>query len=125
MLRLENTNWVLLVSPPFMSREQLQDSAGSSTVCAVNSCQYHLRSLNDLKTQKRRWRNNNFQSLGSPLFHLFCLNLVSGCTCQGPHAKKICYPKSTQNAVSPSPPRHCAPLAFERTTDVTLTQYCL
>lgn len=73
MLRLENTNWVL-VSSPFMSREQLQDSAGSSTVCAVNSCQYHLRSLNDLKTQKLRWRNNNFQSLGSPLFHLFCLN---------------------------------------------------
>lgn len=81
MLCLENNNWVSFIFFPLLScpGSNCNESAVSSSLCAVNSWPFHLRSLNDLKKRKTkgeetRWGNNNLQSLWSPLFHLFCLD---------------------------------------------------
>lgn len=75
----QQLGFFLLFSPPFMSREQLQ------RLCCQQQrerCQFLSISpqvtkwLEERKTkvEETRWGNNNFQSLWSPLFHLFCLD---------------------------------------------------
>lgn len=68
VLYLEN-NWVSFIFFPILScpRSNCSDSAASNSMCAVNSCPFHLRSLNDFKKKKMkveesRRGNKNFQS---------------------------------------------------------------
>lgn len=135
MLCLENNNWVSFIFFPLLScpGSNCNDSAVSSSLCAVNSWPFHLRSLNDLKKEKRRGKKQGGGIIiSSPCDHPCFTSSAStthlcegfymlGPSCKGNWLSQAC----SQSAVHPSPPRHFAPLVFEHAPDVTLTRYCL
>lgn len=125
MLYLEN-HCVSFIFFPFLScpRSNCSDFAASSSMCAVNSCPFHLRSLNDLK-KKEKWRSKKQEGgikISSPCDHP-CFTSSALTThlckwfympepsCKGNLLSQAC----SQGAVHPRPPQHFVPLVFEHT----------
>lgn len=106
MLCLENTNWVSFFLFPL-----LRVQGATAGLCCQQQCmRCQFLSISPQVTkwlentkitvEETKLGNNNFQSLGSLLFHLFCLNnppLWVALNTKSLHAKASCYPSSLQS----------------------------
>lgn len=125
VLYLEN-NWISFICFPLLScpRSNCSDSAASSSMCAVNSCPFHLRSLNDFK-KKEKWRLKKQEGgikISRPCDHpCFTSSTLTTHLCKwfympGPSRKdNLLSQACSQSAVHPRPPQHFVPLVFEHT----------